>query len=133
MNNVSLIGNLTEDPKLVERSERPVCEMRVAVDNGRFQTTYIDVRAFDEQAYTCAEYLHKGRKVAVSGTLAYSHWHNSEGQKRERYSVIGRVDFLDRPRDGQTPSPEDRPPEAPAPDRVEPLPELERPGELVAA
>jgi single-stranded DNA-binding protein len=35
MNNVSLIGRLTKDPKLVETAEKPVCELWIAVDNGR--------------------------------------------------------------------------------------------------
>jgi single-strand DNA-binding protein len=133
MNHVSLIGRLTEDPKLVESQERPICEMRIAVDNGRFQTTFIDVRTFGEQAYTCAEYLHKGRSVAVSGTLAFSEWRSTDGKKRSRYSVIGKVDFLDRPRGAQPTEQEPPQPEGSAPEEVEPLPEIERPGELVAA
>jgi single-strand DNA-binding protein len=132
MNNVSLIGRLTKDPKLVETAEKPVCEMRIAVDNGRYQTTFIDVRSFGEHAYACAEYLHKGRLVAVSGTLAFSEWRSSDGQKRTSYSVIGRVRFLDRPRGGQAEEPLE-PPAAPAPEEAEPLLEPERPGELVAA
>jgi single-stranded DNA-binding protein len=44
----------------------------VRVDNGRHPTTYIDVTAFDGQAYTCAEYLAKGRMVGVDGKLALS-------------------------------------------------------------
>ncbi len=133
MNNVSLIGRLTKDPKLVETEKQPVCEMRIAVDNGRFQTTFIDVRSFGEQAYACAEYLHKGRRVGVAGKLAFSEWPGSDGKKRSRYSVIGSVDFLDRPLGDQRPDPDDPPPEAAAPDQVEPLPALERPAELVAA
>jgi single stranded DNA-binding protein len=76
---------------------RAICEMRLAVDNGRGRTTYIDVRTFDEQAYTCAEYLGKGSKVGVQGRLVYDEWRNAEGQKRSSYSVIGRVEFLDPP------------------------------------
>jgi single-strand DNA-binding protein len=95
MNNVSLVGRLTKDPKIVERSGRTVCEMRVAVDNPGYQTTFIAVRSFDEQAYACAEYLLKGRRVAVSGRLIYSYWHSPEGEFCEQYAVIGNIDFLD--------------------------------------
>jgi single-strand DNA-binding protein len=97
MNTINLSGHLTEDPKLVHRSERPICEMRLAVDNGAHMTTFIDVRAFDEQAYACAEYLRKGRKIGVSGKLIYDEWRAADGSRRNRYSVIGRVEFLDRP------------------------------------
>ena len=95
MNSVTLSGNLTEDPKLVDVEGRAICEMRLAVDNGRRSTTYIDVRAFDEQAYVCAEFLHKGSQVGVQGRLLYDEWRNAEGQRRSNYSVIGRVEFLD--------------------------------------
>jgi single-stranded DNA-binding protein len=71
--------------------------MRVAVDNGRHPTTYIDAVSFDAQAYACAEYLSKGRKVGVEGRLALREWRDAGGRPRRRYSVIGRVEFLDSP------------------------------------
>jgi single-strand DNA-binding protein len=96
MNNVTISGRLTHDPKLIHRDDRPICEMRLAVDNGKYAPTYIDVPAFDAQAYICAEYLHKGSKVGVAGPLVYREWRAADGSKRERYSVIGWVEFLDR-------------------------------------
>jgi len=83
MNHVSLIGHLTKDPKLVDTQEKPICEMRVAVDNGRYQTTFVDVRVFGEAAYACAEYLHKGRRVGVAGKLAYSEWRKYRRQEAQ--------------------------------------------------
>jgi single-strand DNA-binding protein len=98
MNTVTITGRLTRDPQLKHTTdERPICEMRVAVDNGRHPTTYIDVSAFDGQAYVCAEYLTKGRKVGVDGRLTLSEWRDAGGRNHQRYSVIGRVEFLDRP------------------------------------
>jgi len=97
MNTLTLSGNLTEDPKLEFADDVAVCVMRLAVDNGRYATTYIDIKTFGEQAYVCAEYLVKGRKVGVSGRLAYEEWRTLDDEKRWRYSVIGNVEFLDRP------------------------------------
>ncbi len=97
MNNVTLTGHLTHDPELVYHDDRPICKMRLAVDNGSRPTTYIDVRTFDEQAYVCAEYMHKGSKIAVNGRLIYDEWRSADDSKRYRYSVIGWVEFLDRP------------------------------------
>jgi len=97
MNSVVLSGRLTRDPKLVYRDDRPICEMRLAVDNGQHPTTFIDVRAFDDQAYVCAERLGKASRVAVSGRLAYDEWRAADDSRRERYSVIGWVEFVDRP------------------------------------
>jgi single-strand DNA-binding protein len=97
MNNVTLSGHLTHEPNLIHRDDRPICEMRLAVDNGEHGPTYIDVRTFDAQAYICTEYLHKGSKIGVTGRLIYREWRAADDVKRERYSVIGWVEFLDRP------------------------------------
>jgi single-strand DNA-binding protein len=125
MNHVILSGRLTRNPELVHSGERAICKMRVAVDNGKYDTTYIDVVSFDRQAHTCAEYLSKGRKVGVSGSLTYSEWRDDEGRRRERYNVIGRVEFLDRPPAQRDPEPaEESPSPAPKP-RLAAVPEPE--------
>jgi len=100
MNTMTITGRLTRDPELKHvEGGRAICDMRIAVDNGRHPTTYIDVTAFDGHAYTCAEFLTKGRKVGVDGKLALSEWRDAGGQNHQRYRVIGRVEFLDRPRE----------------------------------
>jgi single-strand DNA-binding protein len=111
MNSVTLSGHLTHDPELLHREDRPVCEMRLAVNNGSHPTTYIDVVTFDEQAYICAEYMHKGSKIGVSGRLIYREWRGADGTKRSRHSVIGWVEFLDRPPRQGEPEPEADKPE----------------------
>ncbi len=111
MNNVTISGRLTHEPKLIHRDDRAICEMRVAVKNHRHEPTYIDVRAFDNQAYACAEFLSKGRMVGVSGRLIYREWRGSDEKKRERYSVIGDVEFLDPPPQDTQPEPIDFEPE----------------------
>ena len=97
MNSITLSGNLTGDPKLVNSDGRAVCELRLAVDNGRYRTTYVDVRTFDEEAYVCAEFLRKASKIGVVGKLVYDEWRSADGKRRSAYSVIGRVEFLDPP------------------------------------
>ena len=53
---------------------------------------------FGRQAETCAQYLTKGRKVAVNGRLAHSEWTAEDGSRRQRLEVIANtVEFLDRP------------------------------------
>jgi single-strand DNA-binding protein len=96
MNNVSILGRLTRDPNLVHHDDRPICELRVAVDNGRHPTTFVDVRTFDGQAYVCAEYLAKGERVAVSGSLVSDEWRGADDSFHQRHSIIGHVEFLDK-------------------------------------
>ena len=99
MNSVNLIGRLTRDPELrsMPDGDRSVCDLRIAVDNGQNDPTYIDVATFDKQADACAQYLAKGRQVAVTGRLIYREWEADDGSKRSRHSVIGRVEFLSKP------------------------------------
>ena len=105
MNTVNLIGRLTRDPELKQLpSGQAVCELRIAVDNGKSRQgedrdpTYVDVSTFGPQAEACAKFLAQGRQVAVEGRLAYSEWSAEDGSKRSKHSVIGRVEFLAKPR-----------------------------------
>jgi single-strand DNA-binding protein len=82
MNQLTMTGHLTRDPELKHIGERAICELRLAVDNGRYPTTYIDVDTFDGQAYVCAEYLAKGRRVGASGRLALREWDGGDGRRR---------------------------------------------------
>lgn len=93
MNQVRLIGRLTRDAELKERSETKVCDMRLAVNSANSnQPLFIDVVAFGDVAEENAE-LKKGAKVEVSGALRYSEWQakggdGEQGQKRSKHSVI---------------------------------------------
>jgi single-strand DNA-binding protein len=99
MNSVNLIGRLTRDPELrsMPDGDRAVCDLRIAVDNGQNDPTYVDVATFDKQAEACAAHLSQGRQVAVTGRLIYREW-EKDGEKRSKHSVIGRVEFLAKPK-----------------------------------
>jgi single-strand DNA-binding protein len=106
MNSVNLIGNLTRDPELRSTTDGgSVCAMRLAVNGrGDQDPVYVDVTTFGAQADSCAEYLSKGRQVAVSGRLHYSEWDAKDGSgRRSRLQVIGNVKFLGSP-NGEEPS-----------------------------
>ena len=60
MNSVEMTGRLTADPKSSPTDAgRPVCDMRVTVDNGRYRSFEIDVSVFDAPAEVCADELSK--------------------------------------------------------------------------
>ena len=105
LNKVLLIGNLTRDPELrYTTSGVAVTNLRLAV-NHRYKdrsgelkedTCFITVTAWDRQAETCNQYLHKGRLVFVEGRLQSRSWETSEGQKRNTIDVRAeRIQFLD--------------------------------------
>lgn len=117
INNYVCVGRLTRDPELKElASDRSVCELRVAVDGmGRGgEVGYVNVSVYGKQGESAAQYLAKGRQVAVQGRLEFAQWETDAGEKRHDYSVVGSVDFLSSPRpaDQQAPAPRRREPAA---------------------
>jgi single-strand DNA-binding protein len=104
LNNVVLIGNLTRDPELrYTPSGLPVATLRIAVNRnftnqqGEIDTDYFNVVVWRNQAEKCAEYLSKGRQVAVTGRLQSRSWEGNDGQKRSTVEVVAdRVVFLGR-------------------------------------
>jgi single-strand DNA-binding protein len=95
------VGHLTKDPELRELSSgKTVCELRLAVDGmGRGgEVGYINVSVFGKPGEAAAQYLTKGRQVAVEGRLEFGQWETDAGEKRHDYSVVGSVEFLSAPR-----------------------------------
>jgi len=103
MNCVQLIGTIGQDLELRRTgSGKAVVNMRVAINEGKDRdATWLDVVAWDRQAELCAQFLSKGKKVAIEGRLSVSGWETREGEKRTKLEVVAfRVEFLS-PRDEQ--------------------------------
>ena len=49
---------------------------------------YFDVTVWGAQGENCANYLSKGRPVAVQGRLDWREWETQEGQKRQAVEII---------------------------------------------
>ena len=113
MNSVQLVARLTAAPELNDRNGTQVGRLRLAVQRPRGKdgedrgADFVDVTVFGRQAQTCAQYLEKGRKVAVEGHLHHSEWETDDGSRRQKLEVIARnVEFLDRkPSDDPQPEP----------------------------
>jgi single-strand DNA-binding protein len=100
MNTVSLIGNLATDVELREVGEdKKVASFLLAVSRDRREAgaDFVWVAAWDRQAELCAEYLAKGRHVAVDGRLRSRTW-EQEGKRRDAVEVVARrVEFIGGP------------------------------------
>jgi single-strand DNA-binding protein len=105
--NVAVItGNLTRDPELRHTGGgTAVCELRVAVNSSRKngqtgewedKANYFDVVVWGAQGENCANYLSKGRPVAVEGRLDWSEWEAKDGSgKRQKVQIVAKsVQFL---------------------------------------
>jgi single-strand DNA-binding protein len=97
MNVVTLIGNLATEVKLREVGpDKKVASFVLAVDRaGRdCGADFVSVSAWDRQAELCAEYLGKGRRVAVDGRLKSRSW-EEDGKRRSAIEVVARrIEFL---------------------------------------
>lgn len=104
LNSVVMIGNLTRDPELrYTPSGVPVCTLRLAVSRnfpnqqGEVEADFFNVIVWRNQAEKCAEYLTKGRQVAITGRLQSRSWEGPDGQKRSTVEIVAdRVVFLGR-------------------------------------
>jgi single-strand DNA-binding protein len=106
INVVVITGNLTKDPELRSTGGgTSVCELRVAVNSSRKngqtgqwedKANYFDVVVWGAQGENCANYLSKGRPVAVEGRLDWSEWEAKDGSgKRQKVQIVAKsVQFL---------------------------------------
>jgi len=105
INRVVVVGNLTRDPELRHTpSGTAVCSLRLAVNTRRKDAAtgewgekpnYFDVTVWGNQGENCAQYLAKGRPVAVDGRLEWREWEAQDGSKRQAVEIVAdSVQFL---------------------------------------
>ena len=106
VNVVVITGNLTQDPELRHTGGgTAVCELRVAVNSRRKdgqtgewvdKPNYFDVTVWGAQGENCANYLSKGRPVAIEGRLDWREWEAKDGSgKRQAVQIVANsVQFL---------------------------------------
>ncbi|MBM3142092.1 MAG: single-stranded DNA-binding protein [Chloroflexi bacterium] len=103
---IMLIGNLGSDPEMhFTPSGTPVTSFSIATnrvytapDGERKQETeWFRVTAWRKQAESCNQFLTKGQRVYVEGSLRTRTWEDRDGQRRTTLEVnADRVLFLDR-------------------------------------
>ncbi len=100
LNRVILIGRLTRDPELRYTPKgTAVATFTTAVDRkfNRNEADFIPVVTWNKLAELCANYLGKGRLVAVEGRLQVRSYETQEGQRRWVTEVVAdEVRFLDK-------------------------------------
>ena len=112
MNLLTITGNLTADPKSrtvqTANGDAYVCGFTVAVNRRRGQDSaadYFRVSCWGKQGENCMQYLAKGRKVLVTGSVSARGYTAQDGSARASLEVFAdRVEFL-------SPRPESRPDE----------------------
>lgn len=98
MNKVILIGRLVADPELkYTPSGKAVCNVTVAVDRQSKDggTDFIDVVVWNKSAENLAQYMSKGRQLAVDGSIQKRSYEDKDGNKRWVTEVLAnRIEFI---------------------------------------
>lgn len=102
MNCVVMVGRLTRDPELrfIAGSGKAVATFAIAVDRpfAKEKTAdFFNVVVWGKPAENAANYLAKGRQVAVKGYLQSRSYEDKTGVKRYVTEIVADiVDFIDR-------------------------------------
>lgn len=116
MNHVVLIGRLTRDPELrYLQSGTANARFTLAVDRdlskekkqeaeakGQPTADFIPIVVWGKQAESCAQYLAKGRLVAIQGRIQTGSYEGKDGQRKYTTDVVAQnVQFLEWGDSGQ--------------------------------
>lgn len=86
MNKVILIGRLTKDPELsfMPTSGKAVAKFNLAVPRPykKDETDFINCKAFGKTAETIANYIIKGRQIAITGNIRTGSYDGKDGLKK---------------------------------------------------
>ena len=105
MNKVTLIGRLTKDPELkfTPGQGTAVANFTIAVDrrmpnkDGQREADFISVVVWGKIAENTANYMSKGKLIAISGRIQARSYDAKDGTKRYVTEVVAEeVQFLDK-------------------------------------
>ncbi|EQK05167.1 TPA: single-stranded DNA-binding protein [Clostridioides difficile] len=90
MNQVVLVGRLTRDPELkyIPGTGTAVASFTIAVDrnyinkDGKRNTDFIPIEVIGKSAEYCANYITKGKLVALEGNIRVDNYQTQSGEKR---------------------------------------------------
>ena len=100
MNKVVLVGRFTKDPELRYSTGNGIATSRFTVAVNRQgkkdEADFINCVAFNKPAELIAQYLGKGRQIAISGSIRTGSYTAQDGSKRYTTDVVVETfDFID--------------------------------------
>ena len=96
LNIVVLTGNLGSDPEMHYTADgNPIATLNLAFRSGKDKTGWIKVTAFGKLAEIAEQYLRKGSKITVAGSIDQEKWQSSDGSPRTGFKLIANsIDFI---------------------------------------
>ena len=96
-NRVQLIGNLGNDPEIINTDAgRKIAKFSIATNevfknsdgSKETNTEWHRVVCFGKTAEIVENYLAKGKEIAIDGKLTHNSWEDKEGNKRYNTEVV---------------------------------------------
>ena len=96
MNILCLVGRITKDLELrYTTNNKAVVNIPLAINNGKDDTTFIDIVVYGNVAETTHKYCKKGDLIGAQATIKNNNWTDSNGNKHYDYKFMGyKVTFL---------------------------------------
>lgn len=96
MNNYICVGRITKDIELkYTPSNKAVVQIPLAVNNGKDDTSFVTLTAFDKLAELLSKYSKKGDLIGTQSIIKNHNWEDKNGNKHYDYSfIINKISFL---------------------------------------
>lgn len=95
-NNFIFIGRISKDLELrYTKDNKAVCEVNIAIQNGKDDTTFVPITTFGKTAENICEYARKGDLIGLQGILKNHNWEDQNGNKHYDYTFMAnKMSFL---------------------------------------
>lgn len=104
MNKVVLVGRLTKDPELKFTANKGTAVTRFTLavnrdykkEDGTQEADFINCIAYSKRAEVIAQYLTKGKRFSIAGSIRTGSYDAQDGTRRyTTYVVVDGFDFID--------------------------------------
>lgn len=104
MNKVVLVGRLTKDPELKFTANKGIAVTRFTLavnrdykkEDGTQEADFINCIAYSKRAEVIAQYLTKGKRFSIAGSIRTGSYDAQDGTRRyTTYVVVDGFDFID--------------------------------------
>jgi single-strand DNA-binding protein len=96
LNSCVLVGNLGGDPKFYySTAGLPVASFSLAFNSNKEKTGWIKIVCFGRLAEVANEYLSKGARIGVAGSLDQQQWQSEEGYSKSAFRLLANaIEFI---------------------------------------
>lgn len=102
MNRITLIGNLGRDPEMrYFDSGKMKTSFSIAVKRTKEITDWINIECWGKTAEIAAEYLRKGNKVGIDGSLFFDSYEKDGKPVQRPYVNASQVHLIEKKADNQ--------------------------------